>query len=188
MLFRTTFEEHQNRRWGPWEFGNEGRIPLRQQRNIWVFPKIGVSPKWMVYKFIMENPIKIGTHSFGGMKLHAKIYALRIQTPPDRIGWRVPFPSGRNRKVGIIPFLGHTWSLRDRNAQEKLGCFSWFFSEMHKNWMLIGTYTNLGIDLLNLCNSLESYAIKDVNFMGSWGCSSHKVWILWREWWCAKGW
>jgi len=73
VFFRTTFEEHQNRRWGPWEFGTS---------------KEGFrTPKWMVYKFIMENPIKIGTHSFGGMKLHAKIYALRIQTPPDRIGF-----------------------------------------------------------------------------------------------------
>ena len=168
------------------------KIRLKQQRNIWVFPKILVPQNgWFIIKFIMENPIKIGTHSFGGMKLHAKIYALRIQTPPDRIGWRVPFPSGRNRNVGIIPFLGHTWSLRDRNAQEKGGLenfMNFFLSEMRKSWMLIGTYTNLGIDLLKRCNSLESYAIKDVNFMGSWGCSPHKVWILWREWWCAKGW
>ena len=38
--------------------------------------------------------------------------SLRIQTPPDRIGLRVPIPSQRNRNVGVIPFLGHTWILR----------------------------------------------------------------------------
>ncbi len=38
--------------------------------------------------------------------------SLRIQIPPDRIGLRVPIPSEKNRNVGVIPFLGHTWILR----------------------------------------------------------------------------
>ena len=38
--------------------------------------------------------------------------SLRIQTSPDRIGMRVPIPSEKNRNVGVIPFLGHTWIVR----------------------------------------------------------------------------
>ena len=43
-----------------------------------------------------------------------KNYSLRIQTPPgsNRIEG-IPIPSEKNRNVGVIPFLRHTWILGD---------------------------------------------------------------------------
>ena len=52
--------------------------------------------------------IYIYKYAQGWPYIYIFIYTLRIQTPPDRIGLRVPY----NRNVGVIPvipFLGHAW-------------------------------------------------------------------------------
>ena len=45
---------------------------------IWVFPKIGVPPKWMVY--FMENPIKMD--DLGGTLIFGKTH---IQLPTNKM-------------------------------------------------------------------------------------------------------
>ena len=52
-------------------------------------------------------------HLFKGYKMVGILFTLRIQAPPgsNRI-LRLPIPSEKNRNVGVIHFLGHTWILR----------------------------------------------------------------------------
>ena len=51
--------------------------------------------------------------TFEGLKMVGSLFTLRIQAPPgsNRI-LRLPIPSEKNRNVGVIHFLGHTWILR----------------------------------------------------------------------------
>ena len=60
--------------------------------------------------------------------------SLRIQTPPDRIGLRVPIPSEKNRNVRV---LGHTWILREWSFLDLQGVSIFgvpiFLSIFHKN-------------------------------------------------------
>ena len=85
-----------------------------------------------------------------------------IQTPPDRIGLRVPIPSEKNRNVGVIHFLGHTCILRER--QHWLNRWFWMLKMNTLGYIYIIIY----IAILIWTNYFSGFSVETKKVWQDW--------------------